>query len=77
MDAEIADGGGGEDGVRPDPNCEIWCCRRLDVHQITSVLALLICKRLDRSQTTTSSIHVDICSWRLDDVDDEQKPQIF
>jgi len=24
MDAEVADGSGGEDGVRPDPNWRLW-----------------------------------------------------
>ena len=41
----------------------IWCCRRLDVHQRTSVLDVLSWSRLQLIHSAMSSMHADIRSW--------------
>ena len=40
-----------------------WCCRRLDEHQMTSVLAVFSWSRLEHIHVATSSMHADIWSW--------------
>jgi len=52
----------------------IWCWRRSEVHQITSVLSALSWSRLDRIHLTTSLMQSDTRLWSREQSPGWQKP---
>jgi len=51
-----------------------WCMRRLDAHHITSVVAVLSCRRLLLIHADMSSIQAETAIWKLAEPSVWQKP---
>ena len=58
------------------PGCGIWCWRRMDAHQSTSVLAVLSWRRLDCIHFATSSTQPETRSCSCRTSDGGEQPQI-